>query len=471
MGTIWVKEFTGGLDVRRMPVATQGGVLIRARDGHITRGGEFEKRAAFVKLAALPLNTKNLAATSTSLLVFGSGVSPVMPAGVLYQQLAHPVDPAIALDRVLSYDLYGGQIYAVARFVDGAIYHYYNGVLVASWQTLGYARGTFARTAGRKIYSVAGPNAHFSASGVPTDFDPVSTGAGFINMSMETSGAEELKAVARYQGYLAFFAERVTQIWFVDPDPALNRQVQTLNNTGTVAPKSVTQFGDNDVFYLAESGLRSLRARDASNAAATTDIGVAIDDLVVTALNAMLLDERSEITGLIEPNSGRFWLSIGGTIFVFSYFSGAKVSAWSTYEPGFQIDDMLSLGGKVYLRSGDDIYVYGGTGSTPTYDATEAVAWLPYADAGRPTEKKKWTGVDAACEGEWEIRAGMDPDPVNLEVSDRLAIVAGVTYNIGKIGGVGESSHLSLRFKSQGEGPARLAAAVIHYEGDDGDPD
>ena len=45
MGTIWIREFTGGLDARRLPETTPGGVLIKGIDGHINRGGEFEQRA------------------------------------------------------------------------------------------------------------------------------------------------------------------------------------------------------------------------------------------------------------------------------------------------------------------------------------------------------------------------------------------------------------------------------------------
>src|SRR3546814_10554479 len=66
---------------------------------------------------------------------------------------------------------------------------------------------------------------------------------------------------------LAIFARRAIQIEYVDPDPALNQQLQVLNNIGTVAPHSVVSFGDSDVFFLSESGVRSLRARDSSNSA------------------------------------------------------------------------------------------------------------------------------------------------------------------------------------------------------------
>ena len=49
MGTIWVREFTGGLDVRRLPETSPGGTLMRGLDCHITRGGEVEQRAVFAE--------------------------------------------------------------------------------------------------------------------------------------------------------------------------------------------------------------------------------------------------------------------------------------------------------------------------------------------------------------------------------------------------------------------------------------
>src|SRR5690606_33613069 len=126
-------------------------------------------------------------------------------------------------------------------------------------------------------------------------------GAGFVDLSTYSSGSEELVSLARYQESVAIFSETNVQIWFVDPDPELNTQTQILSNTGTSAPNSVTQFGDADIFYLNESGVRSLRARDASNSAATSDIGVPIDKLVTEALAGVGVLDRVKITGLIEP--------------------------------------------------------------------------------------------------------------------------------------------------------------------------
>lgn len=337
-----------------------------------------------------------------------------------------------------------------------------------------YQPGEFVKTAGKKMYSTSGSVLHFSGISAPTKWTTDNVGAGFIDMAAETSGTETLTALALYQQYLAVFADRAVVIEYIDPDPALNRKVQVLNNTGTLSPKSVTQYGDDDIFYLDESGLRSLRARDSSNAAATTDIGVPVDTLVVAKLNELSLDDRRIIVGGIEPRDGRFWLAMKDTIFVFSFFNGAKVSAWSTYTPSviqndeevpFDVDEMVVFKRRVYIRSGDTIYVYGGLSAELTYDATVAEAWSPYLDAGAPTREKQFSGVDAALEGEWEISAAMQPTDITAE--DKVCTLVETSFNHDRIPGIGRSTHISLRFRSKGDGPAKISSAVIHYEGDE----
>ncbi|WP_146071427.1 hypothetical protein [Bosea lathyri] len=326
-----------------------------------------------------------------------------------------------------------------------------------------YPPGLFARTIGSKMYSTSGPNMHFSGIQQPTRWNGV-VGSGFIDMSSESSGSEELIALAKYQNYVAVFAESVVQIWFVDPDPTLNKIAQVLNNTGTVSPRSVTQFGDSDLFYLNESGLRSLRARDASNAAATTDIGVPVDDLVVEALQALGDDNRDEVIGLIEPRSGRFWLIIRGQIFVFSFFSGAKVSAWSRYLPGFDISHAVVFKKRVYVRSGNSIYAYGGIGSATVYDDTQAIAQLPYLDGGAPAKEKTLSGMDASARGTWQVSVALEP--LRPDGVDVVGTIHDSTFTQATHPVEGKSTHISLIFKSVGLGPHKLGSAVIHYDGD-----
>lgn len=327
-----------------------------------------------------------------------------------------------------------------------------------------YPPGTFVKTIGSRVHCVSGPNEHGSGIRAPNKWTTDTTGAFFIDMSTQASGAEELRAVAKYQKWVAVFAERVTQIWYFDSDPTLNTQAQVLNNTGTTSPRSVTQFGDNDLFYCATSGLRSLRARDASNAAATTDIGVPVDTLVTAKLNEMSADERLRVVGLIEPRDGRFWLVMGDTIFVFSYFPGAKISAWSTYEPGFTVEEADVFNRHVYVRSGDTIYVYGGLGKELQYDAAEAEAWLPYLDGESPARVKHLTGFDAAVQGEWQVSMAMRPE--DYAVYDNGPIVFSTTYGLESICMYGSSTHFSPRLRSVGTGPAKLGALVLHYTPD-----
>lgn len=580
MGTIWIRELTGGLDTRRMPETTPGGVLLRATDGHINSGGELEKRPAFVPDFQLPDGTVGLAYNKNSLVVFGSGPAPVLPPGIAYQQLVHP-DNTTALVRVPSFDLNAGKIYAVGEFADGARFHFYDGVRVADWfdgrarasfrvtggsgssqltdlsvngvsilsgpvtwatsnqatataianavnsysstpeyvatavddqvniiaadagsaangrpvitavasgleltpatdvtlasgadATESYTPGPFVRTIGSKMYAVSGPNTHFSGIAQPTKWTTDTVGAGFIDMSSEASGAEDLKAISTYQNYIAVFAANVTLIWYVDPDPKLNKKSQVLRNTGTEYPRSVTEFGDNDLFYAHQSGLRSLRARDASNAAATTDIGVPVDPLVRAAFRT--LDDEYQVIGLINPADGRFWLIVKDQVFVFSFYQNAKVSAWSTYTlttnvggvlTQFSADDAVVFKNRVYVRANDTIYTFGGQTPDPVYDETSAVAWFPYFDANKPTAEKQWQGMDAAVEGSWTVFMAMEP--TDLVAEDKVATIFETSYNRARIPFEHMCSHVSPRFVSTGDGPAKLGAIVLHYEGGD----
>lgn len=667
--------------------------MIRAKDCHVTRGGEFEKRAAFVPAFTLPAGTIGLAYTRTGLVVFGHVVAPTLPSGVSYQRLRHP-NGVTALAEVPSFDLYDGKIYAVGVFADGSVYHFYDGVRVDDWfdgrarasfrvlsggstpavaavgafsitgGTLGggnqitsitvggvpilsapvahtgdntttavavanainstvsapeytatsvggqviiaaavagaaangravlpvaggtatvggiedmaggadaataaltimrvdsidvisalvlwagsaeataaaiaaavnatvsspeytatsvgdrvnivatqaglaangrivaltainglvlsttsvaladgadtdsgFTPGVFVRTVKSKLYSTSGSLLHFSGIQQPTQWTTDAIGAGFINMATENSGSEQLTAVARYQNLLAVFSPEVVQIWFVDPDPNLNTVSQVLSNTGTNCPQSVTQFGDSDVFYLDESGLRSLKARDSSNAASTTDIGVPVDDLLVAKLETLSTADRQRVVGLINPIDKRFWLIVKDEIFVFSFYQNAKVSAWSTYDvatwdedgkTAFDVESAVAANGRVYVRSGDLIYAYGGTESTLTFDHTEADVWLPYLDANRPTAAKNWEGIDAALNGLWEIRAATEPN--NLDAAQVIARVYETTYNGPRIPFNHASSHVSLRLTSKGAGRAVLSAIAIHFQGDE----
>lgn len=475
MGTIWIREFKGGLDVRRPPEVSPGGTLMRARNCHLTRGGDIEQRADFVSAYSLPASlTKGLAATPSGLVVFGHQASVAgLPAGVTYQQLAHPSGEALADVPVAT--LYKSKIAAIGEFADGSRYLFYDGSRITDANAPPMVDGSSPKallTDVEKLFAASGETLFFSAVGDATDFGAgAGAGDGFITMSTHANGAEDLTGLGRYDEYMAVFAKRVIQIWFQDPDPANSVQAQTLANTGALGPRSVTQFGDGDLFYLDLTGIRSLRARDSSNSAATTDIGSPVDPLVVERINALGQTEAAKAIGLIAPQDGRFWLAMGDRIFVFSFFAANKISAWSEYYPGFDVEHMLEWDDRVWIRSGDTIYVYGGLPGADFQYSENVVAdvWTPYLDADAPTRRKHVTAVDAAVRGTWSIALACDP--TNESVEDMVAVIDKTTFGLNDIPGVGGGTHMSLRFRSSAPvnstTPAKLCSAVVHFFRDD----
>lgn len=696
MGTIWIKEMTGGLDVRRLPETTPGGVLVRADNGHITRGGEFETRAAFVPEIALPAGTVGLAHTRTGLVVFGSGPAPAaLPRNVKYQRLQKG---GLTLARIRDWELFDDKIYAVAEFSGGTVAHFLDGVEVSAWQeararvsmlvgggsitpaaqasasfrviggtaevinelaslqvggtrlirdgvvyagdntltaeaiaaainayptTPGYtaeaagdvvtltavragteangrsitwtttgnfvlgdatvfsggvdrvdpaltsltiggvpvireavewpgdvesmadaiadavnssasdpeyeaasqgglvtiyaveagtgrngltleptvtgdleisfpsgsalANGTeldadrylpadVVLTVREKMYAGAGSILHMSAVQNPSYWTPGGTatdeiGAGFKNIAASNSSSYRITALARYYDRLAVFTPDTVQTWYLDPDPDLVVQTQVLENTGTECPKSVAQFGDSDIFYLDTSGIRSLRARDSSNAAATTDIGVPIDDLLAAKLAGMTAAQKNRVIGLINPADKRFWLIMDDEVFVYSYYPNSKVNAWTRYEisstiggarTDYIVDAALTFDRRVFLRAGNTILCYGGWHRVPVYDETQANAWLPMLDANAPTAEKDWRGIDAALTGAWDVSVSFDP--LREEVFDTVANLTQTTFGLRRIPAKHKSSHVGLKFRSRG-GRAILSSVVIHFDG------
>lgn len=682
-----IEDFRAGMDTRRMPVLSVPGSLLTLVNAHINRGGEIEKRLAFVPQITLPAGTHGLDAVGGTLYTFGSAGSVAFPAGtpanMVYQQLAHPSGAAMA--KVLQVSAFAGKPYVIAQYDDGTIYHFYNGVrstelveararasftvtggttvgvsatasftitgginsagdrllsiragtlailtqavqhngsnsstaaavaaainafvgnpdftatasgatvtltsvtpgtafnglaltlslqggftvgsvgnfaggvdnaitamtvdgvsiigrkilhtgdnattaaalaaeinehqsapeyralavgnkvnvmiqtagaanngktlaitatgnmttnvtsvalaggsdLVVGTTTSTYLPGEYSKPAKSKMYSTASSLVHFSGISAPLEMNETSKEAGFIDLSTNAEGSERLTAIANYQQNLAVFSERTVQIWFVDVAASGNQQLQVLNNTGAIAPLSVTEIGDSDVFYLSESGIRSLRARDSSNAAFATDIGNPIDTLVLADINADRLTVR-ESRAVLEPRDGRYILAVGSKCYVFSYFPASRVSAWSIYEPGFAVTAWAIIGRRLYCR-GDDgkMYLLGGENGT-TYDSTQVTAYLPYVDAKQPATKKMFTGLDLASEGLWKVEIASNP--LDQEALQTVAYVEETTYDKGNVAFQTTSTHLAIKLTSQNDGYAKLGSLIVHFEGGD----
>src|SRR5215510_949941 len=91
-----IENFAAGLDSRRHPMMAPVGSLRRADNAFLTRGGEIQKRRAFVPWQNLPVGqTKGLAVAQGIPYVFGSVAPPAMPPFIQYQRLQHPGGQAL----------------------------------------------------------------------------------------------------------------------------------------------------------------------------------------------------------------------------------------------------------------------------------------------------------------------------------------------------------------------------------------
>ena len=332
-----------------------------------------------------------------------------------------------------------------------------------------YLPGGFVRVFDDKMHALSDSRWHQSCITDPSDWNGT---AGTLNLVTDLAnhsrGSEELMAIAPYFQNLAIFGLDAIQIWFNDPTPSKITRVQVLNNTGTVASKSVVEIGDSDVFYLSRSGIRSLKSRDSSNAAFVGDIGNPIDDLVVADMGVNV-DTTQQACGIVDPRDGRYLLAIGDKVYVFSYFPGSKVSAWSIYEHGFTdsnddvepITDWAFDGTELLCRAGDKIYSLGGEGNDE-YDSSVVTVQLPFLDAAKPATTKMWSGLDAVCSSDWVVSTGVDA--TNISLYETAATINKTTYGLGRVSLSSTSSHIALRMTNTSSGAATLGNIAVHYE-------
>jgi len=266
-----------------------------------------------------------------------------------------------------------------------------------------------------KMYAGAGTNTLFSVVANAalwrdnTVGATINTGSGVIDMAAQSANDEPVTGLGIYQGNVGIFSRNSTQIWAMDANPGANVQLQVLDNTGTRSPKTIKSFGDLDLFYLSDSGYRSMRARDSSNAASVTDVGTPVDDIVLAQMLTLTDAQIEQATGIIEPRDGRYMSALDDTEYVFSFFSTSKISAWSTYKPGFVISDYTTLNGRVYARSGDVIYLLGGD-NNDQYTEQEVVIEMPYLDARTIGHWKRWSGLDVILKGTWNVFVNTNPN-------------------------------------------------------------
>ena len=477
MPSVTIEDFRQGVDRRKSILTSPPGTLYWADNVHLTRGGELEKRLAFVPSLTLPDASKGIASNFVNIFVFGPLPAPTLATPYVYVALTHPTGRNLV--RIVGVTMFRGLPYTLALFDDGLVLHFYNGTIVPAWAPGGlYAAGgtaaasgqaTACCTLGDKVYVVAGSTLYFCQNDGPMLWGTGVSGDGSIDMSTKYSGSEPLNGVSVYIDRLAIYSPSNTQIWVTDPDPAKYYQVQVMPNLGTLAGRSIVGYGDSDNFLLGRTGIRSLRARDLSNTAGSYDIGSAIDDLVNPYISGLSPSVIAAGVGILEPVNARYLLAVGNVVFVFSYFPTSQISAWTTYSLPFTIDSWAVVGARLYARSGNQVFLYGGA-SGVEYDNSLAEVILPYLDCRSPATIKAFADVAMAITGQWDLELGFDPNPPYARTL--VGRFDHESFGMGRVGDmIGEGTHFGARFTSSTPARAVLSNFVQHYQGFDDEGD
>jgi hypothetical protein len=458
-----VTDFKEGLDVRKTPLTAPGGSLRILENAVINQGGEIEKRLAFAPMTTLPPDYIYLVGQNRQLHAFGVNTTTAIPAGSLpVPIIAHNLEPAPEIvGFIYDVEAFGDKFFVCGGAApSGNTYCWYDGVLVREADG-SYSRGTYARTWKSKMYRLDGPYLRFSGVNNPAQNDPASVtepGAGFINLALNDPDAETLVSMEVYYNQMAIAARLQTQIWTLDPDPT-NDTLGQLLRIGVVAPKSMVQFGTGDVLFLSDSGVRSLKALYINMAASVSDVGSAIDPLLITAIrnNPGLWNVTDAI---IQPIQGRYWLALADIIYVLSYFPAGNITAWSTFNTGFDVRCFAGVGNQVYCMDlYNNVYLYGGV-SGRDYDSSLVTVRTPHMSADSPTENKRIKSMDVMCQGQWAINIGMLPN--NTEAFELCATVQDNTYGLMSIPFAGYGTHFGLHMTHQAPGPATLSAVHLN---------
>lgn len=317
----------------------------------------------------------------------------------------------------------------------------------------------------RRMWSPAGSLWEYSKLNTFTNWSDTAaaSGASFINVSNEAEGSERLVGAGVYSGQGAIFSRRNVRIYNLFTDAQENTLYKPLDNSGTMAARSILNHGDVDLFYLDETGIRSIRAREATNEPFINDIGTAIDPFLREYMDTLSLGTMQRAVSTVEPRDGRYMLALGGRIFVLSYFPSSQISAWSYFEPGFNISDFARAYNKLYARAGDTIYLYGGpTGTTwPEADEMVATVQLPFVST-QPPGMKMLTGFDMASEGVWAVNVLVDPNNENAKV--RAGNISRITYGDQNCTLPGRCTHLALEFTCASAGAASISNVCVRYQ-------
>lgn len=257
-----------------------------------------------------------------------------------------------------------------------------------------------------KIFAVDDEVVRFCKTNNPRDWTEESN-AGFLGVGVQQSGAINPTALGEYAGNLVVFFIDSSQVWKVDPDPALMSFIQGVD-VGCPYPYGAANMA-GDVFFSSYDGVRSITTQSTTGSLIDVDVGSPIDSVLKPYLTT-----AASVRSFYFRGGGQFWTMIGSTAYVYSFSRTSKISAWSRYTFPFEISDVTEMNGDLYFRSGDSVYRFEESAYTDSGVDFEVVIEFAYLDFQSPGVLKMITGMDSVMVGEADIAHRFDARSVDL---------------------------------------------------------
>jgi hypothetical protein len=486
MSSITYDKFEVGLDRRKNITVADANRLYQLKNAYVTNGKVIRKRPGLVLDNTLEGGTIGLVSGNGFLNTFYESGS-ITHANPKYKanKIPHPT-LSQAIQRIHFGDIFSGYIYVVAEYADGSISHHYLDDPGAWAAATAYAVGTFRRpiasngfryevtavagtgtSAGvepvwptvvgatvidnpganqitwtcrsyaitdsncpntkavikmaERIWAVAPDTVRFTKISTPRDWTTVSE-AGFIATGLRARGSVEPKALGQYQERLAVFMEDGTQVWNAS---SVYNEITYFKPVDGVGCKHhrVPRQVSGDIMFLARSGFRSITQQTLNDNLNEIDVGSPIDSVVKIYLTDDMVPISEYFTG-----KGQFWCAIpdatiGSRAFVYTFSKTAKISAWSMYEFGFLIDDMVSHNASLYLRSENYVYQVDEADSvfTDNFSTYEMRIEFPFLNFKKPGSTKYISGMDVVVEGTVDVSFRYDPNDLDA-VTDPITV-------------------------------------------------
>ncbi len=433
MPAITYADFSGGLD-RRLPINVQdANRLWTLKNAYITSGKRIRKRPGLRLVSNALAGSVGLESLNGGVCVFAQvGSSFTAPSGVGLLNLSaySPGGFTTSLVDVLSSRMFEGYPYIVAvhntsvprpapppgfASIGGTVvrdvvrHHYIDGTLPTLVSDVNCTHGASATVAASRIYTTGGEVVRYSAAGDARDWTTGSD-AGFLPVALRHDQRSECTAVGTFRGELAVFFAEGAQLWNVEVDPSATEFMQLLSGVGTTEPHSLDSFYQ-DLAFLSPYGIRSIAVQQTVERIDESDVGVAIDALVVPSITEHAGGAR--IIGAWLQQIGQYWVMFdaGGftRAYAYSFSKSSKLACWSVYDFPVLLTGITTAAGKVYARTASSLYELADDQYTDDGTLIAVDVQMAYQDAKLPGVEKQFYGADYVFEGTADVSYLYDP--------------------------------------------------------------